>query len=145
MENTLKVLDPQRAKDFFENKLNFTASPMEIKHLMDEGEAPHIIDVRSAVDFEMGHIPGALNIPEEKWGDLTLLKKDQTNVIYCYSHVCHLGAKAAYHFASHDFPVLEMEGGWKAWGEFDLPVEQGLHFEKNFAAEKALMDFESAH
>jgi rhodanese-related sulfurtransferase len=130
MDTELKVVDPKKAKAFFENKLSFTAGPMEIKYLMDEGEAPHIIDVRRREDYEEGHVPGAINLPEEKWSDLSVLKKDQTNVIYCYSIVCHLAARAAFRFASEGFPVLEMDGGMKSWEEHELPVEQGLHQEK---------------
>lgn len=36
-----------------------------------------------------GHIPGAINLPRDRWHTLDGLRKDQTNVLYCYSQVCH--------------------------------------------------------
>lgn len=36
-----------------------------------------------------GHIPGAINLPRDRWHTLDGLRKDKTNVLYCYSQVCH--------------------------------------------------------
>ena len=62
-------------------------------------------------------------IPEEKWETLEGLERDKTNILYCYSHVCHLAAKAAVEFADRGFPVMEMDGGFKAWKDNDLEIE----------------------
>ena len=51
------------------------------------------------------------------------LAKDKTNVVYCYTHVCHLAAKACVEFASKGFPVMEMDGGFEAWRENELDIE----------------------
>jgi rhodanese-related sulfurtransferase len=53
------------------------------------------------------------------------LSKDKLNILYCYSEVCHLAAKAATKFAQAGYPVMEMDGGWEAWKEHDLPIESG--------------------
>lgn len=53
-----------------------------------------IIDVRSAGEFSMGHIEGALNIPVEAITPQTvssLSNKEQTIVVYCAS-----GMRSAY-------------------------------------------------
>ncbi len=42
------------------------AIPVErLLTLHDQGEAPAIVDVRTAVAFSRGHIPGALSMPDE--------------------------------------------------------------------------------
>ncbi len=53
------------------------------------------------------------------------MSKDKPNVVYCYSHVCHLGAAAAFQFPGMGYPVIEMDGGFKAWEENDLVVVPG--------------------
>jgi len=83
-----------------------------------------IIDVREEEDYLEGHIPGAINLPHDRWQTLQGLRKDTLNVIYCYSHVCHLAATAAVEFAGKGYSVMEMDGGFKAWKENDLEIEQ---------------------
>jgi rhodanese-related sulfurtransferase len=120
-----KVPDPEKAKKYFLDKLSFTTGPAELKYLMDEGIPPHIIDVRAAEDYEEGHIPGAISLPEDSWRDGKLPSKTETNVIYCYSAVCHLAARAAHYFAAQSYPVVEMDGGMDQWREYGYPEEKG--------------------
>ena len=51
------------------------------------------IDARSATEFELGHIPGAVSIPfpsfEEKFAEIgTLLDSGQELVVYCKNREC---------------------------------------------------------
>jgi len=124
MELQMKRNDPQKAYEFFLNKMSFTTGPAELKHFIDNGKAPTIIDVRAAEDFAKGHIPGAINLPENKWSTLEGLSKDGVNIVYCYSVVCHLAARACVSFAQSGCSVMEMDGGWAAWEEFEYPVER---------------------
>jgi len=123
MKTQLRPVDPARARKFFEDKITFTTGPIEVEHMIKEEEEINIVDVRAAEDYEEGHIPGAVNLPQERWETLEGLQKDKTNILYCYSHVCHLAAKAAVEFASRGYPVMEMEGGFKAWKGHDLEIE----------------------
>jgi rhodanese-related sulfurtransferase len=123
MKPKLKTNDPTKAKAFFEAKVAFTTGPVEVKYFMDEGERPNIIDVRAADDYEEGHVPGALSLPEDQWATLEGLRKEEANVIYCYSEVCHLAARACVFFAGRGFPVIEMDGGFSSWQEHELPIE----------------------
>ena len=123
MKTQLRPVDPVKAKRFFEDKVTFTTGPIEVDHLIKEDEDINIVDVRAAEDYEEGHVPGAVNLPQEKWETLDGLERDKTNVLYCYSHVCHLAAKAAVEFAGRGFPVMEMDGGFKAWKDHDLEIE----------------------
>ena len=114
--------DPNKAAQYFQNKLDFTTGPIEVSHWL-EAEAPiQIIDVRRKEDYEKGHVPNAINIPQEKWGNPEGLSKDKTNVLYCYSQTCHLAASAAVQFARKGFSVIEMEGGFNIWQKAGLEV-----------------------
>ncbi|MHC4075272.1 MAG: rhodanese-like domain-containing protein [Planctomycetota bacterium] len=112
----------KKAKKYFEDKLNFTTGPVELNQMTERNEAINIIDVRKAEDYAKGHIPGAVNLPRERWSSFAGLTKDRVNIVYCYSEVCHLAAKAAREFAGHDFPVMELEGGFEGWQSHDMPV-----------------------
>ena len=66
--------------------LNITAE--EAKNLMDSEKDRIILDVRSREEYDQGHIPGAILIPdteiEAKAADL-LPDKDQLILVYCRS------------------------------------------------------------
>ena len=96
------ILDPASAKAFFESKMAFTTGPVELERMMKEGSV-NVVDVRAAEDFATGHIPGAVNLPKDRWATLQGLRKDRINVLYCYSIVCHLAAAAAMQFAGQGF------------------------------------------
>lgn len=115
--------NPVDAKQYFEHKMKFTTGPVELNRMMQQNQGVMVIDVRAAEDYEKGHIPGAVNLPHDKWDTLAGLSKDKQNILYCYSHVCHLAAAAAVQFASAGYPVMELDGGWEAWTEYDMPVE----------------------
>ncbi len=117
------VTSPKKARKFFDAKMNFTTGPMELHMMIKGDENVNIVDVRASEDYIKGHIPGAINLPKEKWGSRAGLRTDRVNVIYCYSEVCHLAAAGAREFAEHDFPVMELEGGFEQWEHYELPVE----------------------
>jgi rhodanese-related sulfurtransferase len=101
----------------------FTTGPVELHRMLKSGENINVIDVRESEDFAKGHIQGAINLPKSEWSSLNGLSKDKTNVVYCYTAVCHLGAAACLEFASKGFPVMELDGGFDEWKENDLEVE----------------------
>ena len=127
MNPTTKIPDPAKAKEFFGNKLSFTTGPVEVDHMLKAHENINVIDVRAEEDYQKGHVPGAFNLPSDKWQSFEGLSKDKTNIVYCYSAVCHLAAKAAYKFAERGYPVVEMEGGFDEWKEHGLEVETGAN------------------
>ncbi len=114
MTTTAFSRDPAKAKEFFEAKMAFTTGPVELERMMKNNEV-NLVDVRAADDYAKGHIPGAINLPKDQWSTMKGLRKDKTNVLYCYSIVCHLAATAAVEFAGHGYPVMELDGGWRWW------------------------------
>ena len=122
-----KANQPTEAADFFRKKLIFTLGPMDIELARKNGRTTELvlIDVRAADDYKEGHIPGAINLPENDWSTLKGLSRGKLNVFYCYALTCHLAARAALFFAEKGFPVSELEGGWEDYKEHELEVETG--------------------
>lgn len=118
--------DPAEAQRYFESKLAFSTGPAELDRWLKERENIHIVDVRRREDFEKGHLPRAVSLPQEEWGSILagrLLKRESLNVIYSYREDCHLAAEAARQFALYGYPVMELEGGYAGWVGMKLPVE----------------------
>jgi len=127
MAAELRKNDPEKAARYFTDKLAFTTGPVELdRNIKQHGGEFAIIDVRAEADYLKGHVPGAVNLPQERWPTLAGLRKEALNVIYCYSHVCHLAATAAVEFARQGYAVMEMDGGFEAWEEHDLKIERTL-------------------
>jgi len=125
MQTINRIHAPEKARAYFEDKLAFTTGPVELERWIKSGENNLVIvDVREAEDFNKGHIPGAINIPKEEWGNPHGLSHDKTNVVYCYAQQCHLAANACVQFAGKGYPVMELEGGFAVWKEHDLDVEE---------------------
>jgi rhodanese-related sulfurtransferase len=121
--STLPKPNPNKAADYFQQKLDCTCGAVELKHWLEDKEPLIVIDVRRPEDYQKAHIPGAINIPREKWKD-AVLSKDTTHIIYCYTQTCHLAAAAALTFAKKGCPVVELEGGFDNWKACGFAVEE---------------------
>jgi rhodanese-related sulfurtransferase len=126
MHSTIHRLhSPTDAKHYFEAKLAFTTGPIELERWIKAGEENLVVvDVRAAEDYAKGHIPGAISLPKDRWENPKGLSKDKTNVVYCYSQQCHLAANACVQFATQGYSVMELEGGFGVWKEYELDIEE---------------------
>lgn len=113
----------QAAQDYFTKILAYRLGPVELQRMLDENKV-NLLDVRRKEDYDIGHIKGAISIPEEFLDtSLDRLSKDKITVVYCYNQQCHLGAKACLILAEYGYPVMLLEGGFKTWAqEFNFEV-----------------------
>jgi rhodanese-related sulfurtransferase len=114
--------DPIEALAYFKMKMAFTTGPVELSHWIEENEPINVVDVRAPEDYNEEHVPGAVNLPKDRWDSFHGLRKDRLNVLYCYSQVCHLAATAAVKFAAAGYSVMELEGGFPGWKQNGLSV-----------------------
>lgn len=119
----MTLVSPRKAHKYFKAKMEFTTGPMELDHMIKDHENINIIDVRSFEDYTLEHIPGAINLPRGKWETCSGLSREAVNIVYCYSEDCHLAVEAALEFTAKGFSVMELEGGFDGWKEFNLPIE----------------------
>lgn len=129
--NQIRTQDTQAAVKYFQDELNFTANPFSVKQVSEGKTDGVIIDLRKKEDFDKGHIPGAINIPFDKYDgfegqqvEFPELSKTKINYLYCYELLCDLSLKAAKKFASLGYPVKELKGGFKAWQDHDFKIEK---------------------
>ena len=100
-------------------------APAELQARMSGGEQVVVIDVREPDEFARGKIPGAYTIPR---GVLEMqvdgrLPLDTTVVLYCGGGA--RSALAAKSLADMGYDKVEnLRGGWGAWVNSGLPVEQ---------------------
>jgi len=98
--------------------------PAQLQAQLESGEAPVVIDVRTAEEYATGHIPGALNIPFDQVAE-RISEVDAPHGVALY---CMIGPRArkgeAALLASGYETVLHIEGGFAAWEASGLPVER---------------------
>jgi rhodanese-related sulfurtransferase len=124
------IQDTAKAARYFEDEMSFNTNPYGVNTaITSKQQNITIVDVRAAKDYAAGHIPGAINIPYEKWNgfegqesEIPGLRKDGFNYIYCYELLCSLAQKAAKKFATLGYPVKEMKGGFDSWKSHHYPI-----------------------
>ncbi|MEV7584493.1 rhodanese-like domain-containing protein [Streptomyces erythrochromogenes] len=101
--------------------------PAALQHLLANGDAPRLLDVRTPGEFRTSHIPGAHNVP------LSILREHvadlRTHLDGGVVLVCRSGSRAAQAQEAlagaglADLSVLD--GGMLAWEAAGAPVERG--------------------
>ena len=95
-------------------------SAQDAKQLVDSGS--QVIDVRTDVEFDAGHIPGARHIPlADVQRESSALDKEKPVLLYCRSG--NRSGPAADAFAASGWDAHSIEGGLIAWSEAGLELE----------------------
>lgn len=93
-----------------------TVSPAEVEEKLARGEEIFVVDVRSPREFRLGHIPGAILLPSDQFGDRYHRELDREDAVIL---VCERGLTseaAAGYLASLGFTdVATMAGGMSAY------------------------------
>jgi rhodanese-related sulfurtransferase/DNA-binding transcriptional ArsR family regulator len=85
-----------------------------------------LLDVRPSIEFDSGHIPGAISIPPDELADrLGELPRGRPIVAYCRGSYCLFADDAVALLRSHGFEAYRLEGGWSEWITSRLPGEPG--------------------
>ena len=101
------------------NKI-ITLKPAQFKAQMEQTANPCVIDVRSSkVDFEAGHIVGAVQLnPDDLFfvSELKRLQPDTAAPVFVYCRMGKTSKMAAQKLASNGFTnVYSLKGGILAW------------------------------
>lgn len=83
-----------------------------------------LIDVRPEDEFNLGHLPKALNIPlEELEKHLSSLPKDQEIVAYCRGPYCVLSFEAVAALRAKGYNIRRLVDGFPEWQAAGLEIE----------------------
>lgn len=87
----------------------------ELHALMAEGKAV-LIDVRPPLEYEHGHLPGAVSIPLDELPEhLEDLPDDKRIITYCRGAYCLFADDAVDLLKGEGFDVARLEYGWEEW------------------------------
>jgi rhodanese-related sulfurtransferase len=114
------------AAGFFAAKLAHQTDPSDLAEARARGEAPLVIDVRSAQGWNQGRIPGAVHVPNaqlaQRIGELAP-DPDAPIVLYCWGPGCNGSTRGAYLLASQGYTqVRELIGGFEYWAREGLAI-----------------------
>ena len=85
-----------------------------------------VLDVRPEDEYDLGHLPGALNIPLAQLEvRLSELPRDHEIVAYCRGPYCVLSFEAVAALRARGFTVRRLEQGFPEWKASGLPVDAG--------------------
>jgi rhodanese-related sulfurtransferase/DNA-binding transcriptional ArsR family regulator len=116
----------QIVRDYFEAKDDLEPVSRDgLLKRIEEGEVS-LLDVRPALEFAAGHIPGAISMPvtelEQRLGELP---RDIEIVAYCRGPYCVFAPEALMILRANGFRARRLEDGFPEWRHADLPVQVG--------------------
>ncbi|NEE10784.1 rhodanese-like domain-containing protein, partial [Streptomyces sp. SID7499] len=95
--------------------------------MITNGDGPRLLDVRTAGEFQTGHIPGAYNVPLDTLREHRMelgQHLDEDVVLVCRSGARATQAEEA--LAEAGLPNLRvLDGGMVAWESSGAPVNRG--------------------
>lgn len=93
-----------------------------------------VIDVRPKIEFETGHIPGAVSMPiDELPKRIGELPKEKQIAAYCRGAYCLFADEAVQILTKNGFNAIKMEEGWAEWkdrsnGKVITPAKPNVSF-----------------
>jgi rhodanese-related sulfurtransferase/DNA-binding HxlR family transcriptional regulator len=84
-----------------------------------------VLDVRPAVEFDAGHIPGARSVPIGELRRLRSLSKDTEIVAYCRGPYCAYADEAVRVLRRRGFNAKRLEDGYPEWKRAGMPTAAG--------------------
>ncbi len=75
-----------------------------------------LLDVRPSVEYEFGHITGAISVPmKEMMNQLKSLSKDKEIIAYCRGPFCVLADEAVKLLSEQGYNVRRLDDGYPEW------------------------------
>ncbi len=101
------------------------AEPVGIEELLERAQTGNVtvIDVRPRLEFEAGHLPGAISIPLDELPErMSEIDGEREVVAYCRGPYCVLSAEAVTQLRKTGRVARRFVGGPLEWGAYGLPI-----------------------
>jgi rhodanese-related sulfurtransferase len=91
-----------------------------------------IFDARPPFFYNIGHIPGAINLPKNNCDEAIHNREDEIKsalaagksiAVYCTNITCPDARAVANHISGFGYPAAIFSGGWDAWKDAGMPTE----------------------
>ncbi len=105
---------------------------VDVKELIELSEAGEVVvvDVRPQLEFEAGHLSGAINIPLDQLPErIPDLNQNASVVAYCRGPYCVLAAQAVALFRAAGFQAERLSQGPLEWKLAGIPITRGATWE----------------
>jgi rhodanese-related sulfurtransferase len=97
-------------------------SARELQAVLSSGAPPQLVDVRSSVEFALGHIAGAVSAPITSLAErLPLLKLDPGRPVVAICLTAHRSIPAVRLLRAQGLEARQLAGGMLAWRAARLP------------------------
>jgi rhodanese-related sulfurtransferase len=101
-------------------------APEDLSRRLAEPDPPVVIDVRTAIEFHRGHIPGARHVPVQALGaSLPTLALQSGATVVAVCKTAHRSIPAVRLLRNEGLTALQLAGGMDRWRRHGLPVVQG--------------------
>ncbi len=98
----------------------------ELSRRLREGQVL-VLDVRPAIEYAAGHIPGAVNVPHDQLAARLAELPAGTDIIaYCRGRYCVFAPDAVRLLRARGFSARPLDGGLPGWRLAGLPVAAGV-------------------
>ena len=98
----------------------------QVNSMLQKDKKWIILDVRSAEEFNSGHIKGAVNIDirqPDAFSKIDKLNKNAKYIVHCRTN--HRSGMAVEHMMQSGFKnIYQMMDGWSGWSMNNLPVQK---------------------
>ncbi len=106
-------------------------TPLTKAHELWSSGTTFFLDARRSDDYEAGHIPNAVSLPVEEFGEkypkvAPLLTPEASIVVYCNGTECELSHQLATLLKEQGYTNVHMLfNGWTTWTNAGYPTETG--------------------
>ncbi|NRA22178.1 MAG: rhodanese-like domain-containing protein [Oceanospirillaceae bacterium] len=124
----VKAAPSMQAKEHFQSSLTFETDCWDVNDALSAGGTGFVLlDVRSLTAFNLGHVPGAINLPVGKLikSKLAQWPADILIVTYCAGPHCNGATKGAIKLAELGRPCKIMLGGITGWIDEGFSLAKG--------------------
>lgn len=89
-----------------------------------------VLDARPRAFYDMGHVPGALPLPEDDFDRAFASVEDRLRshfdiIVYCSGYGCEASHIVARKLAGKRIRAAVLHEGWPAWTDAGYPVKEG--------------------
>lgn len=113
---------PDIFKYFYDIENTVSLSPATLRGMIDNNDKTYVlVDLRSADEYNIDHIIGAINVPivgMQEDAILSEFKKippDKKIITYCYSAYCMLSRQVGQLLANNGIQAQHLNLGWAEW------------------------------